>query len=104
MRGKIRRHATYIYYDKSERGVAQICGAWNFEDKPLGFDFADFHTRSWDMIMQQERIYGARVIEYDRYGNLYGIREPHDQAEWEELTGSEYWRRELAAEKEEVDH
>lgn len=38
-----------------------------------------------------------------RYGNLYGIRRPHDQAEWDEMHDRDNprWKRELEAEQEE---
>ena len=102
MKGKVRRFPTYIYYDTGENEVAQKCGAWNLEDAPPGFDFLDFHKRVWELIWSQRLIYGHRVIEYDRYGNLYGIRRPHDQAEWDELHDRDNpkWKRELEAEQE----
>ena len=99
MSNKVRRFPTYIYYDTGDEDVAQQCGAWNLGDAPKDFDFVDFHRRVWDLIWSQRLIYGPRVIDYDREGNLYGIRVPSDE-EWAELHDEEnpHWVKEREAE------
>lgn len=84
MANEIRRFPTLIYHDEHAHEVAQISGAWNLGDAPPDFDFKDFHQRVWDTIMMQDGIYGARVIGYDREGNIYGVRVPSVE-EWQEI-------------------
>ena len=84
MGNEIRRAGVFVYYDESAHEVAKIGGAWNLGDAPPDFDFKAFHQRVWDKIMMRDLIYGPKIIEYDREGNVYSVREP-DEGEWEEL-------------------
>lgn len=102
MSGKIRRYPCVVYWDEDRSDFGYISNhAWNLSDAPREFEFyPDFHKRVYAKIA--ERACGARVVEYDREGNVYTVREPRDQAEWDELHDREnpYWKTELEADQE----